>query len=105
MDETTNANPPLNPPVNPPQPSAGTAGPGGDRSPPPAASTVINGARTEREISLEAELAAEKQTHQQTAKEKKERELRIAELQDELHLLRSAPPRDKKTALEEFFEG
>lgn len=98
----TAQNPPPNPPANnlPPAP-----GPGGPTAP-PAASTVINGTRTEREISLEAELNTEKLTHAQTAKEKKDRELRIAELQDELHRLKSAPrpPLEKKSALEEFFD-
>lgn len=92
--------PPTNPaPANPPTPSNAPAAP-------PAARVVTTGTKTEREITLETDLEAERRTHAQTAKEKKERELRIAELEDELHKLRE-PPRpapEKKTALEAFFE-
>jgi hypothetical protein len=49
---------------------------------------VTTGTKTEREITLEAELEAEKGSHNRTAKEKKDRELRIAELEDELHRLK-----------------
>ena len=91
--------PPINSPANPPAPAPPPAAP-------PAAKVVVTGQRTEREIALESDLETEKRTHAQTAKEKKDRELKIAELEDQLHKLRE-PPRpapEKKTALEEFFE-
>jgi len=66
---------------------------------------VLTGQRTERELSLETELETERSSHGKTAKEKKERETKIAELEDELHRLRHpARPAEKKSALEEFFE-
>ena len=89
-----------NPPAPAPAPSPAPAS-----AAPPAASTVINGRKTEREISLEAELETERRTHAQTAKEKTDREKKIMELEDELHRLRAPRPApQKKSALEEFFE-
>jgi hypothetical protein len=67
----------------------------------------MNGERTELERSLETDLQTERSSHAKTAKEKLEREKRIAELEDELHQLRHPTrpaPVDKKSALEEFFE-
>ena len=63
---------------------------------PPAAAVVATGTRTEREVDLEAELATERERHTATANEKKAREVRVAELEDELHRLKTAgavPPR------------
>lgn len=57
---------------------------------PTAAGVVLTGTRTEREIDLEAELATERERHATTANEKKAREIRVAELEDELHRLKSA---------------
>lgn len=71
---------------------------------PPAAETVVKGTKTEREITLESELQTERGSHAKTAKEKKDRELRIAELEDELHKLKSPPTPKSKSAMEEFFE-
>lgn len=72
---------------------------------PPAAQTVVTGTKSEREITLETELQTERGSHAKTAKEKKDRELRIAELEDELHKLKSPPsPKQSKSAMEEFFE-
>jgi len=68
---------------------------------------VLNGERTERELSLESDLQTERSSHAKTAKEKVEREKRISELEDELHRLRHPArpaPADRKSALEEFFE-
>lgn len=62
----------------------------------PAARIVATGERTEREIDLESELEAERTSHATTAAEKKAREIRVAELEDELHRLKTAgavPPR------------
>ena len=64
---------------------------------PPAAAIVIAGTKTVPE--LEAELADERASHARTADEKKDREIRISELEDELFRLRKiqsqppAPPR------------
>lgn len=74
---------------------------------PPAAEVVLKGKKTEREIQLQAELDSERSSHTKTAKEKKDREVRIAELEDELHKLKSAAqPAPKKSFLDisEFFE-
>jgi hypothetical protein len=96
--------PPVTPPASPPVPSGPPApAPGA----PPAAKVVNTGPRSEREISLEAELETERGSHAKTAKEKKDRETRIAELEDELHRLKQPPARpqpDRKTDLEEFFD-
>ena len=73
-------------------------------NPPPAAATVLTGTRSERETSLQAELEAERGSHAKTAKEKKDREVRISELEDELRRLKSPPAKADRTALEEFFE-
>jgi len=78
-------------------------------APPPASSIVANAERTEREVQLQSELDGERGAHATTAKEKKDRELRIAELEDELHRLRNTPqPAAAKRSLfdvSEFFEG
>jgi hypothetical protein len=55
---------------------------------PPAAAAVIDGTKTEAEIKLESELKEERARHDKTADEKKQREIRISELEDELRLLR-----------------
>lgn len=96
------AEPVENPPANPPAPNPQDA-----PAAPPAAEVVRTGQRSEREIALQAELETERESHAKTAKEKKDRETRIAELEDELHRLKQplpAPARDRKTDLEEFFD-
>jgi hypothetical protein len=74
---------------------------------------VAAGGRSERELSLERDLATERTSHAATAHDKRERERRIAELEDELHRLRQtleppAPPRkkgrDSYTLIEAVFE-
>lgn len=71
---------------------------------PPAARVVLTGQRTERELTLETNLEAERSAHAVTAKEKKDRETKIAELEDELYRLRHpARPAKQKSAMEEFF--
>lgn len=65
---------PQPPPPAPPPPA-----------PPPAATVVGNATRSEREIQLETDLETER-------KAKKDREVRISELEDENHRLRSVPP-------------
>lgn len=89
-----------------PEPGAPGNPPTPEPAAPPAARAVLNGPRTEREVSLEAELEAERNSHGKTAKEKKDREVRINELEDELRRLKNPPPpaRQDRTALEEFFE-
>lgn len=71
--------------------------PGGHPPPPPAASVVATAARTEGEIKLETELESER-------KARKERELQICEMQDELHRLKT-PAKPKKGCLEAFLDG
>jgi colicin import membrane protein len=88
--------PPPPPPPAPPAPAA-----------PPAAHTVATAQRTEREISLQAELDTERTRHATTAAEKKDRETRIAELEDELHRLKATPtpaPRKRKPSFGWFEE-
>jgi len=63
-------------------------------APPFTAQTVLTGDRTEQMLELQSQLELEKKSHAQTAFEKKERETRIAELEDELFRLREEP-RDK----------
>jgi hypothetical protein len=86
-------------PQTPPEPTNAPA-------PPPAGSVVVHGPRSERETELESELCRERDAHSMTAKEKKEREVHIAELQDELSRLKAAPAepgRPARGAMEEFF--
>lgn len=92
---------------NPPEPPPAPGGPASVApAAPTAAKVVLTGQKTERELSLETELDSERNSHAKTAKEKKDRETRIAELEDELHRLRHpAKPKEEKSAMEEFFEG
>ena len=71
---------------------------GNEETPPPAALRVIEG-KTERELELENELAAERET-------RKKREIRLSELEDENRQLKTvglkpAPP--AKGMWDEFF--
>lgn len=61
-------------------------------NPPPAATIVLNGTRTERERELETELERER-------REKREREMRLAQLEDENRRLKTIPttPAPKKS--------
>lgn len=87
-----------------PAPAAPPAAPPVDPPGPPAARVVMTGQRSEREINLETDLARERSAHAVTAKEKKDRETKIAELEDELYRLRHpARPKAEKSAMEEFF--
>ena len=69
-------------------------------APPPAAKIVVEATRTEREVNLEADLKAERDSHARTAAEKKDRELRICELQDQLQTFRAGnrPAAKKKSS-------
>lgn len=73
---------------------------------PPAADLVLKGKKTEREVALESDLETERNSHAKTSKEKKERELRIAELEDELHRLKTPPAKARRLLpdISEFFE-
>lgn len=73
-------------------------------APPPAAKIIVEGVRSELEIELESELQAERDRHATTAAEKKQREIRIAELEDERRAL-LAPPAPKKSIMERFMAG
>jgi hypothetical protein len=93
----------------PPAPPAAAPAPAPAAAPPPAARIVVNGARSEREIELEAELAEERQAHATTAADKKAREQRIMELEDERRRLLEPPkpvprtdPKPKRTRLTFF---
>jgi hypothetical protein len=72
--EGGNPIPPAQPPGTPTPPPA----------PPPAATVVQNATKSERELQLETDLESER-------KAKKDREFRVAELEDENHRLKSAP--------------
>jgi hypothetical protein len=89
---TTQGDPVQTPNPAPPAPSPRAA------EPPPAARIVANAERTEREVELESELQAERDRHATTTSEKKQREIRIAELEDERRTLLSPPaPKQKKS--------
>lgn len=79
-------------PTPPPAPPATTP------LPPPVAAVVATGERTEREVELAEELAEERTHHARTASEKKAREIRVAELEDEMHRLKQAGLRPAKAA-------
>jgi len=74
--------PPKPPPSDPPKPpvAPGEAHPGGGPTPepPPASKTVLEGTKGEKDAALERKL--------------KERELRVSELEDENHRLKTIPP-------------
>ena len=76
-------------------------------SPPPAAAVVLAGTKSERETTLETEIAELRESSGLTIRQ---RETRIAELEDELHRLKEsmtpkpsapAPKRTKFTFFEE----
>jgi hypothetical protein len=93
---------------------ANDAAPGNGNPPPPAAAVVLAGTKTEAEIKLETDLADERNRHGRTAEDKKQREIKISELEDELAKLRRiqsatppvppVPPR-KKGILEAWMDG
>lgn len=57
---------------------------------PPAAETVIEGDRTEREIDLQAELDAEREARRKDGEALRQREIRVSELEDENRSLKDA---------------
>lgn len=67
---------------DPPQPTGAAEAP--PTAAPPAASAVVNAERTEKEVKLEQELEVERVTRRQ-------REQRIAQLEDENHRIKSIP--------------
>ena len=75
-------------------PGAGSLSPASSHStpaaPPPAARTVVTATRTEREVELQSELDGVRGELTTTAAEKKERELRIMQLEDELRALKTS---------------
>src|SRR5207249_1035355 len=77
-------------PDRPATPEEPPAQPAQVQQAPPAAKAVLSGGRTELEVQLEGELAAERERHARTEADKKSRETRISELEDELHRLRRA---------------
>src|SRR5690242_9342045 len=85
------------------------AAPAAPASPPPAAAAVISGTKTEAELNLEKDLKDERDRHATTAAEKKQREIRISELEDELRRLReiqsARPVPSKRGMMEKFLSG
>lgn len=82
--------------------------PAPDPSAMPPAATVVANAPSPREVQLAAELAAERDAHGQTLSERKARETRIAELEDDLHHLKSerrAHQTQKRPGLHEWLTG
>lgn len=77
------ADPASNPPIEPTPPASPPTSPG-PAAPPPVAAIVVNGDKTERELQLEKDLAAERQA-------KKQVELDNAQMQDELHRMKTPP--------------
>lgn len=71
-------NPPSVPTVAPPGPPVGPPTPVAPPNPPPAATIVLEGNRTERELALERDIKA--------------REQRLAELEDENRRLKTVTP-------------
>lgn len=64
------------------------------RHPPPAAATVLQGERTEREIKLEEDLRAANDRAERAEGAIKERETKVAELEDTISQLTSSTPVD-----------
>ncbi len=75
-----------NPPKNP-----ASAGDSPAPAAPPAAETVLEGDHTERELKLQEELQHERTDKEKALAEKKERETKIAELEDQLSHAHSSP--------------
>jgi hypothetical protein len=74
----------------------------------PAARTVLTGKISEREIDLENQLTDERAKHATTQKEKKDREIKIAELEDSLRLAREIPKTaapEKKSMMAAWLAG
>ena len=88
IDPPSDPSAPAAPPSEPtPEPAVTLPGPpasGPPPTPPPAAETVLNGTRSEKEVALERELKA--------------REIQIAELQDEHRRLKDIPKPPKPVA-------
>jgi len=72
---------PTDPPPPPPAPPSGEPG---TPAPPPVSEIVLTAPKNEREVQLEKELEAERQS-------RKKVELDNAQLQDQLHQLKSPP--------------
>ena len=72
-------------PPDPPKPPSEEPPPPAPPAPPPAAEIVLTGEKTERELQLEKDLEAERQSRNKI-------ELDNAQLQDEVHRLKSLPP-------------
>lgn len=74
------------PPTNPDPPTPAPA-----PIDPPAAKAVLEGDRTEREIQLQEELQSERERTTKLDANKRDRETKIAELEDQLRQLRTSP--------------
>lgn len=72
---------------------------------PPAAATVLTGTIDERLVNLQERLDAARREVANTAQQKKDRELTIAQLQDQLRSFSKPAPRDTRGALERFMAG
>jgi hypothetical protein len=84
--------PPIDGGAPPPNPaSEGNLPPAPVPADPPAAAVVLEADRTEREIQLQDELQRERDRSTRLDADKKDRETKIAQLEDELNQLRSSP--------------
>jgi hypothetical protein len=73
---------------------------------PPATKIVVEGELDERIVDLQAQLDETIQRLTRTEAEKKQRELDVAQLQDQLRAARQQPPpADRRSALEKFMAG
>lgn len=72
---------------------------------PPAAATVLSGTIDERLVNLQEQLDAARREVASTAQQKKDRELTIAQLQDQLRAATKPEPRETRGALERFMAG
>lgn len=79
-------------PTDPTNPAGGAPVNTAPPAAPPAAAAVLNGEHSERMAQLEEQLTAANARMVKTEEEKKQREVKIAELEDQLSQLRAAPP-------------
>ena len=84
METEPNAAPVADPTPDPTPPKPSPA-------PPPASQIVVEARRSEREVELEREISDLRAKHDATEAAKRAREIRISELEDENHRLKSIP--------------
>jgi len=79
----------------------------GPGEPPPAATIVLTGTVTERETNLANELSEVRGKLVKTEEDKKAREVRVAELEDQLRAARGegTPTKAKKNFMQAWLDG